>query len=150
MKDPSRVARIAHEAGASDSSHIQRVQLLQPLEPRPQWASPADVVAAREILVQQRTQSEAWKDPTKQKRRFLRTRAKNESLANPGNWTFSRAERSVALDGWIRQLGAVGVAQALLDFDEPLDVNLIETESRDKASELQVPEENDWLEYVAD
>jgi ankyrin repeat protein len=150
MKDPSRLARIAHEAGASNSSHIQRLRTLQPLEPRPQWASPADAAAAREILVQQRTQNEAWKDPTKQKRRFLRTKSKNESLANPENWAFSRAERSVALDDWIRQLGAVGVAQALLDFGEPLDVNLIETESRDKASsELEVPQENDWLEYVA-
>lgn len=147
MKDPSRLARIAHEAGASKSSQIQRLQPLQPLEPKPQWASPSDAAAAREILIQQRTQNETWRDPAKQKRRFLRTKAKNESLANPENWTFSRAERSVTLDAWIRQLGTVGVAQALLDFDEPLDVNLIEIDN--KASELEVLQENDWLEYVA-
>jgi ankyrin repeat protein len=150
MRDPYRLAQIACDAGIIQT---ERLQPLRPQEPRPQWASAADVAAARNILVQQRRSSDSWKDPLKQKRRLLRPKGKNEFLANPENWTFSRAERSVALDVHIRGLAPVGIAQAILDFDrvdEPLDVNLIYTEeSKDKNNPNAGSRENNWLEYVA-
>ncbi|KAH8700121.1 hypothetical protein BGW36DRAFT_405426 [Talaromyces proteolyticus] len=150
MKDTSKLSQIARDVGVLES---KRLRPLQPREPKPQWATAADVAAARGILVQQRTQCDSWKDPSKQKRRFLRSKEKNESLADPKKWKFSRVERSIALDRQIKDLGPVGVAQAILDFDiidEPLDVNLMYSASLKEKNDFgeEKCHENDWLEYV--
>ncbi|OKL55583.1 hypothetical protein UA08_09176 [Talaromyces atroroseus] len=144
MRNPSRLSVIARDAGIVETKRLSILQ--QPLGSASHGASDEDVSKAKEILIHQRTQSESWKDPLKQKRRFLRTKGKNESLANPDKWTFSRYERYVALDSHIHTLGPVGVAWAILDLnttDEVFDVNL-----KYPCEAKSLYEENDWLEYV--
>jgi hypothetical protein len=144
MRNHTQLSVIARDAGIVETKRLRILQ--QPLGQPSQGVSDEDVVTAKRILVHERTQSDAWKDPSKQKRRFLRTKGKNESLVNPEKWSFSRTERYTALDKHIRGLGPVGVARAILDLNTPgevLDVNL-----KYSSEEQREYEENEWLEYV--
>lgn len=71
------------------------------------------------MLVHLRKTDPAYRAPSEQKRRFLRTKEKTEALSNPDNWTFTLHEIGRAL-GWVLDQDKASftahVIQALLDM----------------------------------
>jgi ankyrin repeat protein len=152
MRRQDELTRLAQESG---SSRARRSQALRPPSTLPQFASEGDTAEARAILIQQRIGDDSFQDPTKQKRKIFRTKAKNEALADPETWTFSLNERAIALHTQIRWLASVGVAQALIEFDptDPVDVNILHTDKvkwklKKGRSKPPVAEYNEHLEHA--
>lgn len=146
--------KLAQEAGATRAS---RLPALRSAGPSPQFASETDGAEARAILVKRRIQDKSYKDPNKQKRRHLRSKEKNQALADPATWTFSLSERTATFNEHVRKLGSVGVAQALAEFDQadPLDVNILYPENaggkqKKGSSTSPLLSYNDLLEYVTE
>ncbi|KAI0451849.1 hypothetical protein F5B21DRAFT_359281 [Xylaria acuta] len=62
--------------------------------------------SVRQQLVAQRRADPTWRDPTRQKRRFIRdimSKGKTEHLANSENWEFSKFEIGKAIDSFLHQ-----------------------------------------------
>jgi ankyrin repeat protein len=154
MRRQDELTRLAQEAG---STRAHRLQALRPPSTVPRFASEADTAEARAILVRQRIGDESYKDPTKQKRKIFRSKAKNEALADAATWTFSLNERETALHVHLRRLASVGVAQALIEFNpaDPLNVNILHIDKvkgkpEKGSSEPPAVKYNQHLEYATE
>ncbi|KAI1750187.1 hypothetical protein F4782DRAFT_256210 [Xylaria castorea] len=69
-------------------------------------ADTANHASARKQLVDQRRADPTWRDPTEQRRRFIRDlvlKGKTEHLANSENWEFSQFEIGRAIDSFLHQ-----------------------------------------------